>query len=157
MDWNEICVEFFNFPKTIIFHLKCMIQIQFWEEGKTTRHIAFYLTNWWSKARRLEINIDLWNRSSGKLWTRAVHQKKDTQNRLCKLVFRRKKIASFWRTVGKIYTPIISFFLKRFVNIAFLELRLLSNERSGNFTFYRPWGIHEFLDSTILKKKITVF
>ena len=40
-------------------------------------------------------------------------------------------------TVGKIYTPIFSFFRKRVVYIAFLELRPLSNERSGNFIFYR--------------------
>ena len=38
-------------------------------------------------------------------------------------------------TVGKIYTQIFSFFRKRVVNMTFLELRPLSNERSGNFTF----------------------
>ena len=40
------------------------------------------------------------------------------------------------RRVGKIYTPIFSFFRKKVVNIA------ISNESPGNFTFYR--GIHEF-------------
>ena len=39
------------------------------------------------------------------------------------------------RRVGKIYTPIFSFFRKKVVNIA------ISNESPGNFTFYR--GIHE--------------
>ena len=41
-------------------------------------------------------------------------------------------------------------FRKRVINIAFLELRPLSNERSDNFTFYR--GIHEFLNSFIFEK-----
>ena len=36
--------------------------------------------------------------------------------------------------------------------MTFLELRPLSNERSGNFTFYR--GIHEFLNSFIKKKRV---
>ena len=45
-------------------------------------------------------------------------------------------------------------FRKRVINIAFLELRPLSNERSDNFTFYR--GIHEFLNSFIFEN-ITVF
>ena len=53
-------------------------------------------------------------------------------------------------TVGKINTPIFSFFRKRVVNIAFFELRPLSNERSGNFTFYR--GIHKFLNPSIFEK-----
>ena len=43
-------------------------------------------------------------------------------------------------TVGKIYTPIFSFFRKRVVNTAISEQRLISNEMSGNFTFNR--GIH---------------
>ena len=45
-------------------------------------------------------------------------------------------------TVGKIYTPIFLFFRKRFVNIPISDLRLISNESPGNFTFYRV--IHEF-------------
>ena len=45
-------------------------------------------------------------------------------------------------TVGKIYTPIFSFFRKRVVNIAILELEQVSNVSPGNFTFYRE--IHEF-------------
>ena len=52
------------------------------------------------------------------------------------------------RRVGKIYTPIFSFFRKKVVNIA------ISNESPGNFTFYR--GIHEFLNPSIFVK-ITVF
>ena len=47
--------------------------------------------------------------------------------------------------VGKIYTLIFSFFSKKNVNIAFLELRPLSNEKPGNFTIYR--GIQEFLET----------
>ena len=46
-------------------------------------------------------------------------------------------------TVGKIYTPIFSFFRKRVVNIAILELGPVSDERSDNSSFYK--GIHEFL------------
>ena len=38
--------------------------------------------------------------------------------------------------VDKIYTTIFSFFRKRVVNIAILELGLVSNESPGNFTFY---------------------
>ena len=57
-------------------------------------------------------------------------------------------------TAGKIYTPIFSFFRKRVANIVFLELGSVSNERSGNSTFYR--GIHNFLNSSIIEK-ITVF
>ena len=38
-------------------------------------------------------------------------------------------------TVGKIYTPIFSFFRKSVVNITISVLGLVSNERSGNFTF----------------------
>ena len=37
-------------------------------------------------------------------------------------------------TVGTFYAPIFSFFRKRVVNIAILNPRLLSNERSGDFT-----------------------
>ena len=55
-------------------------------------------------------------------------------------------------TVGKIYTPIFSFFRKKVVNITISALR--PNESSGNFTFYR--GIHEFLNPPIFVK-ITVF
>ena len=44
---------------------------------------------------------------------------------------------------GKIYTTIFWFFGKKFVNI----MRPVSNERSGDLTFYR--GIHEFLESVI--------
>ena len=40
-------------------------------------------------------------------------------------------------------------FRKRVVNITILELRPVSNQRSGNFTFYR--GIHDFLNSSISK------
>ena len=60
-------------------------------------------------------------------------------------------------TVGKIYTQIFSFFEKIVVNIVFLELRPLSNQRSVNFTFYR--GIHEFSNSFIfyLEKKVFNF
>ena len=57
-------------------------------------------------------------------------------------------------TVGEICTPIFSFFRKTVVNIAILELGPISNERSGNSTFYR--GIHEFLNPSIIEK-ITVF
>ena len=40
-----------------------------------------------------------------------------------------------------LYNNVFSFFFrKRVVNITFLELRPLSNERSGNFTIYR--GFH---------------
>ena len=53
-------------------------------------------------------------------------------------------------TVGKIYTPIFSFFWKRVVNIVISELRPVSNERSGNFTFIR--GFHEILNSPIFEK-----
>ena len=56
--------------------------------------------------------------------------------------------------VGEIYTQIFSFFRKIFVNIASLELRPVSNERSGNFTFYM--GIHEFSNPSIFDK-ITLF
>ena len=56
--------------------------------------------------------------------------------------------------VSKIYTPICSFFRKRVVKIVISEQRLVSNESSGNFTFYR--GIHEFLNPSIFVK-ITVF
>ena len=45
-------------------------------------------------------------------------------------------------TVGKIYVQIFSFFRKSVVNITILELGLVSNERYGNFAFYR--GIKEF-------------
>ena len=58
------------------------------------------------------------------------------------------------RTVGKIYTPIFWFFRKRFVNIAFIELRSLLNERSDNFTFYRG-NISNFKIAIVLKKKMT--
>ena len=34
LKWN-LCKVFSISQKTIIFHLKCMIQIQFWKEGKT--------------------------------------------------------------------------------------------------------------------------
>ena len=44
------------------------------------------------------------------------------------------------QSVKSTYTPIFSFFRKRVVNIAILELELVSNESPGNFTFYR--GIH---------------
>ena len=37
-------------------------------------------------------------------------------------------------TVGKIYTSIFSFFRKRVVNIAILEMGLVSNEKSGKVT-----------------------
>ena len=60
-------------------------------------------------------------------------------------------------TVGKIYSPIFSFFRKRVVNIAFLnraETTLKWKVWSGNFTFY--WGIREFLNSFIFEN-ITVF
>ena len=57
-------------------------------------------------------------------------------------------------TVGKIYMPIFSFFRKRVVNIMISDLRPVSNESPGNFTFYR--GIHEFLNPSIFVK-ITVF
>ena len=53
-------------------------------------------------------------------------------------------------TVGKIYTPIFSFFRKRVANIVFLELGSVSNERSGNSSFYR--GIHEFLNPSFIEK-----
>ena len=55
-------------------------------------------------------------------------------------------------TAGKIYRPIFSFFRKRVVNIEISELRLVSNsnERSGNFTFYRD--IHKLLNSFIFEK-----
>ena len=42
------------------------------------------------------------------------------------------------------------FFQKRVVNTAISELRHVSNESSGSFTFYR--GIHEFLNSCIFEK-----
>ena len=42
------------------------------------------------------------------------------------------------------------FFEKKVVNIAFLELKPLSNEKPGNFTIYR--GIQEFLDYFIFEK-----
>ena len=42
-----------------------------------------------------------------------------------------------------------SFFRKRVVYIMFLGLRPVSNENSGNFTFYR--GIHEFFPLYICK------
>ena len=45
---------------------------------------------------------------------------------------------------------IFSFFRKRVVNIVISDLRPVSNERSGNFTFYR--SIHEFLNSFIFEK-----
>ena len=61
-----------------------------------------------------------------------------------------KSILPLIRTWGKISTPIFPFFRKRVVYIVFLELRPLSNERSGNFTFYR--GIHEFLKTVIFSK-----
>ena len=49
-------------------------------------------------------------------------------------------------TVGKIYTPIFWFFRKkRVVDIAITELKMVSKQRSGDFTFYR--SIHELLDS----------
>ena len=57
-------------------------------------------------------------------------------------------------TDGKIYTPIFSFFRRKFANIVFLELGLVSNERSGNSTFYR--GIPKFLNPSIIEK-IAVF
>ena len=41
------------------------------------------------------------------------------------------------RTVCKIYTPIFTFFQKRVVNIAILELGPVPNESPGNFTYYR--------------------
>ena len=53
-------------------------------------------------------------------------------------------------TVGKIYTPIFSFFRKRVVNIAILEVGPVSNESPGNFIFYG--GIQEFLNPTIIAK-----
>ena len=56
-------------------------------------------------------------------------------------------------TVGKIYTPIFSFFRKRIVNITISDLRPVSNKRPVNFT-YR--GVHEFLNLSIFEK-ITVF
>ena len=61
-------------------------------------------------------------------------------------------------TVGKIYTPIFSFFRKRFVNIAILEVGPVSNERPGILTFYLDMyrDIHEFLSPTIFLK-VTVF
>ena len=44
-------------------------------------------------------------------------------------------------------------FRKRVANIVFLELGLVSNERSGNSTCYRD--IHKFLDPSIMEE-ITV-
>ena len=77
----------------------------------------------------------------------------------CIFDLHKKHAKMFWRknlvtltgvcTVGKIYTPIISFFWKRVVNIVIWELGLVSNERSGNFTFYRDF--HEFLNSFIFE------
>ena len=40
-------------------------------------------------------------------------------------------------TVGKIYTPIFSFYRKRVVNITILELGPVPNESPGNCTYYR--------------------
>ena len=57
-------------------------------------------------------------------------------------------------TVVKIYTPIFSFYQKRIVNIMISDLRPVSNESPGNYTFYR--GIHEFLNPFIFEK-ITIF
>ena len=54
-------------------------------------------------------------------------------------------------TAGKIYTTMFLFIWKRVVNIPILELGLVSNGRSGYFTFYR--GIHKFF---ILVKRHTV-
>ena len=51
-------------------------------------------------------------------------------------IYPRKNIQYTECTVGKIYTPIFSFFSIFVVNIAFLELTPLSNERSVDFTFY---------------------
>ena len=53
-------------------------------------------------------------------------------------------------TVGKIYTPIFSLFRWRVANSIFLEVGSVSNERSGNSTFYRV--IHEFLNPSIIEK-----
>ena len=50
-------------------------------------------------------------------------------------------------TAGKIYTPIFSFLKKKVVNIAISELRPVSNERSGNFTFYKDILIPLFLEN----------
>ena len=57
-------------------------------------------------------------------------------------------------TVGEIYTSKFSIFQKRVVCFVILELGPVSNERSGNFTFYR--GFHEFLNPSIFEN-ITVF
>ena len=46
-------------------------------------------------------------------------------------------IGIFACTVGKICTPIFSFFLKNVVNIAILELGLVPNESPGKSTYYR--------------------
>ena len=56
--------------------------------------------------------------------------------------------------VGKIYTPICSFFQKRVGYIMIADLRPVSNESPGNSIFYK--GIHEFLNPSIFVK-ITVF
>ena len=53
-------------------------------------------------------------------------------------------------TVGKIYTPIFTFFSKKVVNIAILELGLVSNESPCNSTYYR--GILKFLNPSIFEK-----
>ena len=58
-------------------------------------------------------------------------------------------------SAGTDCTPIFSFFLEKVVNIAILELGLVSNERPGHFTFYKD--IHEFLNPSIFVKIIGVF
>ena len=51
--------------------------------------------------------------------------------------------------VGKIYAPILQVFRKTVVNsIASLKLRSVSNERHGNFTFYRD--SHDFTEKPLL-------
>ena len=50
-------------------------------------------------------------------------------------------------TVGKIQTPIITFFLKKVVNISILKLGPVSNESPGISTYYR--GILCFLKPSI--------
>ena len=57
-------------------------------------------------------------------------------------------------TVGRMFTPIFSFFRKRVLIIKIWEMRPVLNERSGNFTFYR--GIHEFLNSIFFEKIVDI-
>ena len=90
----------------------------------------------WSKMSNIWLMGDPQRQTKG---SKNFHKQLDADN--CKKICPHIFFAIC--TVGKIQTPIFTFFLKRVVKIEVLQLKLLSNGSPSNSTYYR--GILKFL------------